>query len=103
MTRRAVVIGATGQIGWATVPALIDDGWDVTAIQRNPAAVPPDWPDRGVTIVPADRSDGDQLRAAMGDGLGADLGGPELELAAGDIMERQVRRDLGQLNREERR
>jgi uncharacterized protein YbjT (DUF2867 family) len=68
MARRAAVLGATGQIGRATVPALMDDGWSVTAIQRNPSAVPADWRERGVTIAAADRADTEQLRAAMSGG-----------------------------------
>jgi nucleoside-diphosphate-sugar epimerase len=68
MAGRAIIIGATGQIGRATVPTLVDDGWQVTAIQRNPDAVPADWFDRGVIVASADRSDSDQLRAAMADG-----------------------------------
>ncbi|GAA5004290.1 hypothetical protein GCM10023257_56970 [Streptomyces hyderabadensis] len=32
---RAVVIGATGQIGRAAVGALARDGWEVTAVSRG--------------------------------------------------------------------
>ncbi|WP_333748856.1 NAD-dependent epimerase/dehydratase family protein, partial [Streptomyces sp. IBSBF 2394] len=32
---RAVVVGATGQIGRATVAALAGDGWEVTAVSRG--------------------------------------------------------------------
>ncbi|MEG3628097.1 NAD-dependent epimerase/dehydratase family protein [Streptomyces poriticola] len=63
---RAVVIGATGQIGRATVDALARDGWDVTAVSRSGDG------DRGrpegVRVVRADREDDTQLAAAVGDG-----------------------------------
>ncbi len=64
--RRAVVIGATGQIGRPAVGALASDGWEVTAASRGgdrDAA----WPD-GVRTVRLDREDDAALAAVVGDG-----------------------------------
>ncbi|MGX5208206.1 NAD-dependent epimerase/dehydratase family protein [Streptomyces violaceus] len=63
---RAVVIGATGQIGRAAVGALARDGWEVTAVSRS-GGRHPRWPD-GVQAVRADREDDAALSAAVGDG-----------------------------------
>ncbi|MEV0645245.1 NAD-dependent epimerase/dehydratase family protein [Phytomonospora sp. NPDC050363] len=66
MTRTAFVLGATGQIGHATITALLADGWDVTAASRgkNPAALPD-----GTRTVTVDRSDTAALSSAIGDGV----------------------------------
>ncbi|MEU9916420.1 NAD(P)-dependent oxidoreductase [Streptomyces sp. NPDC051001] len=66
MTRRAVVIGATGQIGRAAVGALARDGWEVTAVSRG-GGRDEDWPGE-VRVARADREDGTALAAAVGDG-----------------------------------
>ncbi|WND22536.1 NAD-dependent epimerase/dehydratase family protein [Streptomyces violaceus] len=63
---RAVVIGATGQIGRVAVGALARDGWEVTAVSRG-GGRHPQWPD-GVQAVRADREDDAALSAAVGDG-----------------------------------
>ncbi|MGI5424316.1 NAD-dependent epimerase/dehydratase family protein [Streptomyces sp. CA-179760] len=63
---RAVVIGATGQIGRVAVGALARDGWEVTAVSRG-GGRDPRWPD-GVRAVRADREDDAALSAAVGDG-----------------------------------
>ncbi|MGR4848883.1 NAD-dependent epimerase/dehydratase family protein [Streptomyces sp. LARHCF252] len=63
---RAVVIGATGQIGRVAVGALARDGWEVTAVSRG-GGRHPRWPD-GVQAVRADREDDAALSAAVGDG-----------------------------------
>ncbi|WP_328337155.1 NAD(P)-dependent oxidoreductase [Streptomyces violaceus] len=63
---RAVVIGATGQIGRVAVGALARDGWEVTAVSRA-GGRHPRWPD-GVQAVRADREDDAALSAAVGDG-----------------------------------
>ncbi|WP_435605179.1 NAD-dependent epimerase/dehydratase family protein [Streptomyces ardesiacus] len=61
---RAVVIGATGQIGRAAVDALARDGWEVTAVSRSGDR------DRrwsgDVRAVVADRDDDAALAAAVG-------------------------------------
>ncbi|MFI6370229.1 NAD-dependent epimerase/dehydratase family protein [Streptomyces sp. NPDC050546] len=63
---RAVVIGATGQIGRVAVGALARDGWEVTAVSRG-GGRHPGWPD-GVQALRADREDDAALSAAVGDG-----------------------------------
>ncbi len=64
--RRAVVVGATGQIGRAAVGVLARDGWEVTAASRA-GARDEGWPD-DVRAVRADREDDAALAAAVGDG-----------------------------------
>jgi nucleoside-diphosphate-sugar epimerase len=71
MSGRAVVIGATGQIGRAVVANLTDHGWSVTAIHRGLQSPPTQWRDRRVEVRTADRDDRTQLGAAL-DG-GADV------------------------------
>ncbi|GLH97065.1 NAD-dependent epimerase/dehydratase family protein [Phytohabitans aurantiacus] len=67
MDKIALVIGATGQIGQAAVPALARDGWEVRAASRHPDGV---WPaELGVREVRLDRGDDAQLAAAVGDGV----------------------------------
>ncbi|MEU9954241.1 NAD-dependent epimerase/dehydratase family protein [Streptomyces sp. NPDC050982] len=63
---RAVVIGATGQIGRVAVGALATDGWEVTAVSRG-GGRDGSWPD-GVRTARADRADDSALAAAVGDG-----------------------------------
>ncbi|WP_079155391.1 NAD-dependent epimerase/dehydratase family protein [Streptomyces ambofaciens] len=63
---RAVVIGATGQIGRPAVEALARDGWEVTAVSRG-GERDGDWPG-DVRVVRADREDDAALSAAVGDG-----------------------------------
>ncbi len=64
--RRAVVIGATGQIGRVAVGALARDGWEVTAVSRG-GGRDGGWPDE-VRVTAADRADDAALAAAVGDG-----------------------------------
>jgi len=66
MSRRAVVIGATGQIGRVAVGALAGDDWEVTAVSRS-GGRDEDWPD-GVRVARADREDDKALSAVVGDG-----------------------------------
>lgn len=56
MTKTALLIGGTGQIGWATAENLISHGWDVTVASRNEGARPP-----GATSIALDREDTDHL------------------------------------------
>ncbi|MGV9966271.1 NAD-dependent epimerase/dehydratase family protein [Streptomyces olivaceus] len=63
---RAVVIGATGQIGRAAVGALARDGWEVTALSRG-GDRDAGWPG-DVRVVRADREDDAALSAAVGEG-----------------------------------
>lgn len=64
--RRAVVIGATGQIGRVAVGALARDDWEVTAVSRG-GERDRDWPD-GVRVARADREDDKALSTVVGDG-----------------------------------
>ncbi|MEV6117289.1 NAD-dependent epimerase/dehydratase family protein [Streptomyces sp. NPDC052109] len=64
--KRAVVIGASGQIGRPTVDALVRDGWEVTAASRG-GGRDAAW-DEGVRTVRLDRSDDAALAAVVGDG-----------------------------------
>ncbi|MEU7085540.1 NAD(P)-dependent oxidoreductase [Streptomyces achromogenes] len=64
--RKAVVIGATGQIGRPVVDALARDGWAVTAASRG-GGRDAGW-DEGVRTARLDRADGDALAALVGDG-----------------------------------
>ncbi|WP_318204757.1 NAD-dependent epimerase/dehydratase family protein [Streptomyces sp. SCL15-4] len=64
--RRAVVIGAAGQIGRPVVDALSRDGWAVTAASRG-GSRDAGW-DAGVQTARLDRADGDALAALVGDG-----------------------------------
>ncbi|MFF5982530.1 NAD-dependent epimerase/dehydratase family protein [Streptomyces olindensis] len=64
--RRAVVIGAGGQIGRPAVAALARDGWEVTAASRGGGRAG-DWPD-GVRTERLDRGDDAALAALIGDG-----------------------------------
>ncbi len=66
MSRRAVLIGGTGQIGRAAARALAQDGWDVVAISRT-GTLPDGLAELGVKAAQADRADDAQLRAAIGD------------------------------------
>jgi len=63
VTRRVLVVGATGTIGRATVPALLARGWDVTVFVRRPRQQPeptPAWP-VGVTVRTGDITDAASL------------------------------------------
>lgn len=66
MTRRAVVIGATGQIGRAAVGALARDGWEVTAVSQG-GGRDGGWPQE-VRVAQAEREDDAALAAAVGEG-----------------------------------
>ncbi|HLX33129.1 MAG TPA: NAD-dependent epimerase/dehydratase family protein [Gaiellaceae bacterium] len=67
MSRRAVLIGGTGQIGRATARALAEDGWEVVAVSRS-GKVSGELAALGVRGAAADRAEDAQLRAAIGDG-----------------------------------
>jgi nucleoside-diphosphate-sugar epimerase len=68
MSKKAVVVGATGQIGRVAVRRLAEDGWQVTAVSRTPESGP-GWPAAlGVRSVHLDREEPDALATALGDG-----------------------------------
>jgi len=62
MSRTAFVLGASGQVGTAVIPALLADGWQVRVGSRSPH----EWPD-GVEGVRVDRNDDAELAAAIGE------------------------------------
>ncbi|MES4889376.1 NAD-dependent epimerase/dehydratase family protein [Streptomyces sp. NPDC096012] len=64
--KRAVVIGATGQIGRPVVEALARDGWEVTAASHG-GGRDGTWPEE-VRAVRLDREDGRALAEVVGDG-----------------------------------
>lgn len=61
MDHSALVVGASGIVGSATVALLQREGWDVSALARHPPTQP------GVTPVAADLQNPDALRAALAD------------------------------------
>lgn len=62
MTRKALVVGATGITGSALIQQLRQEGWEVHGLARNPAALPV-----GVNGVSADLRDAQATRAALAD------------------------------------
>ncbi len=64
MTRRAFVLGGSGQTGRALVSKLLERGWDVTIASRGRRAV-----QEGVRHVTVDRADDAALRAALEEGV----------------------------------
>ena len=69
MTRRAVIIGGSGQIGRAAAANLLEHGWSVVCAQRNPDDLPQALRGR-VETVALDRNEESPARAV---GEGADL------------------------------
>ncbi|GFM79879.1 NAD dependent epimerase/dehydratase [Pseudomonas cichorii] len=61
MTQTALVVGASGIVGSETTRLLIENGWQVAALSRNPS------PAKGVTSVAADLQDPASLRSALAD------------------------------------
>jgi nucleoside-diphosphate-sugar epimerase len=64
MSKTALVLGASGQVGTAVIPALLRDGWTVRAGARG--AHP--WPD-GVEGIHVDRADLTSFTSALGTGV----------------------------------
>jgi len=64
MSKTAFVLGASGQIGEAVIPALLRDGWTVRAGSRSEH----NWPD-SVEGVLVDRESDESFRAALGRGV----------------------------------
>lgn len=61
---RALVLGGTGQVGSAVARRLLAAGWDVDLTGRSA----PRLEVEGARFLRSDRSDADDLRAAVGDG-----------------------------------
>ncbi len=61
MSRKALIIGGSGQIGQATARALAAAGWLVTAAQKRPEALPADLVKAGVSSARLDREEGGAL------------------------------------------
>jgi nucleoside-diphosphate-sugar epimerase len=59
MTHHAIVVGASGIIGAATIEVLTEAGWQVSGLSRNPADQP------GVTPIAADLLDPGSLKGAL--------------------------------------
>lgn len=57
MTKSALIIGGTGQIGWATAENLLTHGWNVTVASRTEGEAP-----AGARSIPLDREDHDHVR-----------------------------------------
>src|SRR5690349_15496307 len=66
----AVILGGTGVIGRATARRLLAAGWDLTVVGRDRSHMPDDVA-AGGRFIAADRTEPDQLAAALG--AGADL------------------------------
>jgi nucleoside-diphosphate-sugar epimerase len=69
--RRAVILGGTGAVGRAAAERLLADGWDVDVTGRDAAHMPAELANNGARFITSDRTNGGQLRSAIGDG--ADL------------------------------
>ncbi|HEX4789107.1 MAG TPA: NAD-dependent epimerase/dehydratase family protein [Actinospica sp.] len=65
---RALILGGTGVIGRATARRLIDADWQVDVTGRDPAHLPRELAEAGVRFHPAERSDPEALRDALGSG-----------------------------------
>ncbi len=61
MTQTALVVGASGIVGSAITQLLLENGWQVAALSRNPSTLP------GVIPVAADLQDPASLNAALAD------------------------------------
>jgi nucleoside-diphosphate-sugar epimerase len=71
MTRRAFIMGGSGQIGRAIAASLLSAGWRVTSGQRNPESFPSGLRDRGAVAVTLDREDASAVADAMREGFDA--------------------------------
>jgi len=68
---RALLLGGTGAIGYATAHRLVTSGWDVEVTGRDPARFPVDLKALGVRFTRSDRHDPSDVSAVLRDG--ADL------------------------------
>jgi nucleoside-diphosphate-sugar epimerase len=73
LSRRAFIIGGTGQIGRAVANDLLALGWEVFATHRGRRAFPRDLTEKGANAVVLDRDEPGALGRAIGSGLDAIL------------------------------
>jgi nucleoside-diphosphate-sugar epimerase len=71
MSKRALVVGGSGQIGRAVAASLLDAGWSVVSGQRDPATLPESLKPRGLTFIALDREDPAALTDAVSGGFDA--------------------------------
>lgn len=71
MSRRALILGGSGQIGRAAAVQMADAGWAVTCAQRGRTAPPADFVEHGVACVPFDREAPGAVKALIGSGADA--------------------------------
>ncbi|HEX7820925.1 MAG TPA: hypothetical protein VF463_09930 [Sphingobium sp.] len=71
MSRRAFIIGGTGQIGRAVAGNLLIAGWDVSIAARGHRALPDSLIALGAKSVTLDRENREELMGALGDGADA--------------------------------
>jgi nucleoside-diphosphate-sugar epimerase len=71
MTKRALIVGGSGQIGRATAARLLADGWAVTCAQRHPQNLPAGLLEGGAEAIALDRSEPGAIAHAVGGGVDA--------------------------------
>ncbi len=71
MSRRAFILGGTGQIGRAVALDLLAAGWDVTVSHRGIHPLPEKLVEHGVRIAVLDRDNPGDLALALGSGADA--------------------------------
>jgi nucleoside-diphosphate-sugar epimerase len=71
MSRRAFILGGTGQIGRAVAGDLLAAGWNVTVSHRGAHAPPEKLVERGARVVVLDRDNPGDLARALGTGADA--------------------------------
>ncbi len=71
MSRRAFIVGGTGQIGRAVTGDLLEHGWRVTVSHRGNRPLPSDLIKRGAKIVIFDRDTPGELARALSSGADA--------------------------------
>jgi len=71
MSRLALILGGTGQIGRAVAENLSDSGWLVTVAHRGTRALPLELAERGIKAVTFDRRIKGALASALGSGADA--------------------------------
>ena len=70
-SRKAFILGGTGQIGRAIAETLIKAGWHVTLAHRGTRAAPMNLLELGAAVVTLDRDTPGALARALGSGADA--------------------------------